>query len=118
MTRQAVFGWRPWRAARVADASTSQPIAGTLPAHVRHATLKALLRNPSAMAGLLILTAFIGLAVFANVVFPGDPLDMVTEPLLWPGQDLSALLGSDSLGRNVAAGVAHGARVSLSVGAV
>ncbi|QEI07664.1 ABC transporter permease [Pigmentiphaga aceris] len=117
MTRQAVLGWRPWRTA-ASKAVAAQPVTGALAAPSRHTAWKALLRNPSAMAGLLILSAFVGLALFANVIFPGDPLDMVTEPLLWPGQDSTALLGSDSLGRNVAAGVAHGARVSLAVGAV
>ena len=48
---------------------------------------------------------------------PGDPLDMVAQPLLGPGQDAAFFLGSDSLGRDVAAGLAHGARVSLAVGA-
>ena len=53
----------------------------------------------------------------AGVLFPGDPLDMVAQPLLGPGQDAAFFLGSDSLGRDVAAGLAHGARVSLAVGA-
>src|SRR3546814_13785643 len=58
------------------------------------------------------------LALFADVLFPGDPLGMVTMPLLWPGDDPAFLLGSDSLGRDVAAGIAHGARITLLVGAV
>ncbi|WP_099900381.1 ABC transporter permease, partial [Methylobacterium frigidaeris] len=47
---------------------------------------------------------------------PDDPLGMVAQPFLWPGQDPTYPLGTDSLGRDVAAGVAHGARVSLLVG--
>jgi len=58
------------------------------------------------------------LAVLAPWLYPGDPLDMVASPLLWPGQDAAFPLGSDSLGRNVAAGLAHGAQVSLLVGGV
>jgi peptide/nickel transport system permease protein len=34
------------------------------------------------------------------------------------GQDAAYPLGSDSLGRDVVAGIAHGARVSLAVGVV
>jgi peptide/nickel transport system permease protein len=75
-----------------------------------------LLHNPSAMAGILILLAMLGMAVFANVFFSDDPLAMVAQPLLWPGEDSQFLLGSDSLGRDVAAGIAHGARITLLVG--
>ncbi|WP_024108021.1 ABC transporter permease, partial [Dickeya dianthicola] len=45
-----------------------------------------------------------------------DPLDMVAQPFLWPGQDPAFPLGTDSLGRDVAAGVVHGAQVSLQIG--
>ncbi len=81
-------------------------------------SLRAFLRNPSAMAGTLILMAILAIALLADLLFPGDPLGMVSMPLLWPGQDSAFLLGSDSLGRDVAAGIAHGARVTLLVGAV
>ncbi len=81
-------------------------------------SLRAFVRNPSAMIGLLILIAIFVMAIFADTLFSGDPLSMVTMPLLWPGQDAAFLLGSDSLGRDVAAGIAHGARVTLLVGVV
>ena len=55
-------------------------------------------------------------AVTAPWVFPSDPLDMVGPPILWPGQDPGFWLGTDTMGRDVAAGLAHGARVSLTVG--
>ena len=41
---------------------------------------------------------------------------MVARPFLWPGQDPAYPLGTDSLGRDVAAGVVWGTRVSLLVG--
>jgi peptide/nickel transport system permease protein len=78
--------------------------------------LKALLRNPTAVIGLLILTSIVALAATAPLLYPDDPLGMVARPLLWPGQDPSYPLGTDSLGRDVAAGIAHGARISLLVG--
>lgn len=81
-------------------------------------SLKAFVRNPSAMIGFIILLAISLMAIFADTLFAGDPLNMVAMPLLWPGQDSAFLLGSDSLGRDVAAGIAHGARVTLLVGVV
>ncbi len=75
-------------------------------------------RNPSAMTGVAILLAMLAMALLAGVLFPNDPLSMAASPLLWPGQDAEFWLGSDSLGRDVAAGIAHGARITLLVGVV
>lgn len=82
----------------------------------RHRLLRAVLRNPPFLLGLLILLTVAGIAVCAGWLFPGDPLDMVGTPTLWPGQDPAFPFGTDSLGRNVASGLAYGARVSLMVG--
>ena len=82
----------------------------------RNRLLRASLRNPSFLAGLLILLIVIGVALTASWLFPGDPLDMAGTPTLWPGEDPAFPLGTDSLGRDVASGLAHGARVSLLVG--
>ncbi|WP_144114017.1 ABC transporter permease [Paraburkholderia sp. BCC1886] len=78
---------------------------------------RALLSNPSAVAGLVLLATFIVLALTAGHLFPGDPLDMVAAPFEWPGTDPQYWLGTDSLGRDVSAGIAHGTRVSLLIGA-
>ncbi|SMG00079.1 ABC transporter permease [Burkholderia singularis] len=91
--------------------------SGVASTHARRATWRALLRNPSALAGLVLLAAFAVLALIAPVCFPGDPLDMVAAPFEWPFADPAYWLGTDSLGRDVAAGIAHGARVSLLIGA-
>jgi peptide/nickel transport system permease protein len=56
------------------------------------------------------------MALTAPLLFPGDPLAMVTKPFLWPGQDAAHVLGSDSMGRDVLAGIVHGSRISLFVG--
>ena len=82
----------------------------------RHRLLRATVRNPSFMTGLLILLTVIGIAVSAGWLFPGDPQDMAGAPTLWPGEDPAFPLGTDSLGRDVASGLAYGARVSLLVG--
>lgn len=74
------------------------------------------LSNWRAVAAALFLAGLCVAALLAPVLFPGDPLDMVAQPFLWPFQDAAYPLGTDSLGRDVLAGLVHGARVSLFVG--
>ncbi|WP_439548598.1 ABC transporter permease [Falsiroseomonas sp.] len=74
-------------------------------------------RNKGAVVGLVVLALVFAVAGLADVIFPGTPWDMVAAPFMPPGE-MDMLLGSDSLGRDVAAGIAHGARISLLVGAV
>ena len=76
----------------------------------------AFLHNWSAMVGLGLLVSIAALALMAPLVYPEDPLSMVARPLLWPGQDSTFPLGTDSLGRDVAAGLVWGARISLAIG--
>ena len=73
--------------------------------------------NRGAVVGLVLLALVGVMAALAPVLFPGSPWDMAGAPFARPGED-GFLLGSDSLGRDVAAGIAHGAWVSLLVGAV
>ncbi|MCU1726871.1 ABC transporter permease [Pseudomonas sp. 7P_10.2_Bac1] len=82
----------------------------------RRVALWRFLANPIAVGGLVFLVAVALLALFAPLLYPGDPLAMEAEPLLWPGQDWHYPLGTDALGRDVMAGVVHGGRVSLQVG--
>lgn len=77
---------------------------------------RALLRNWTMVLGIVLLAAVFLMALTANFVFPGDPYDMVGPPLMWPGEYEGALLGTDSLGRDIAAGIFYGSRVSLLVG--
>lgn len=74
-------------------------------------------RNRGAVVGLVILLGVLALALLAPLLYPGSPWDMAGMPFAPPGE-MGMLLGTDSLGRDVAAGIAHGARVSLLVGAV
>ncbi|MBV8850216.1 MAG: ABC transporter permease [Methylobacteriaceae bacterium] len=78
--------------------------------------LRIFLRSPTALAGTSILAFVVLAALLAPVLYPGDPLSMVGRPLLWPGQNRAFPLGTDSLGRDLAAGLFHGARISLLVG--
>ncbi|QEI07371.1 ABC transporter permease [Pigmentiphaga aceris] len=74
------------------------------------------LLQPSAIVGGLVLLLIVGAALVAGWLFPDDPMDMVGSPYLWPGQDATLPLGTDLMGRDLLAGVFHGARVSLLVG--
>lgn len=78
--------------------------------------VRAFIRNPAGMAGLFLLIAVFLMAALAPFLYPGDPLDMVAQPFLWPGENPEFPLGTDSLGRDVAAGIVHGSQVSLQIG--
>jgi peptide/nickel transport system permease protein len=78
---------------------------------------RAFLRNRGAVVGLVILLLVFLMAALAPVLFPFSPWDMQGAPFSPPGED-GFLLGTDSLGRDVAADIAYGAHVSLLIGAV
>jgi peptide/nickel transport system permease protein len=90
----------------------ARKVAGQRPTH---RALTEFLANPAAVVASLVLITVAIAAVFAPWLYPGDPQAMAARPLLWPGQSAAFPLGSDSLGRDVAAGVAWGGRVSLVV---
>ena len=72
-------------------------------------------KNKSAVFGLIILFLVILMAVIANWIYPDDPFRLAGKPLSSPGTN-GFLLGSDTLGRDVAAGIAHGAKTSILIG--
>ena len=72
--------------------------------------------QPSILIGASILLVVFAAALLAGTLYPGDPLDMVGAPFVWPGTDAQTPLGTDLMGRDLAAGLLHGARVSLLVG--
>ena len=74
------------------------------------------LRNRAAAAGLAILACFLALGVLGPFLHPGNPLDMVGRPFLWPGTDAAFPLGTDNLGRDVLSGLIEGCRISGEVG--
>jgi peptide/nickel transport system permease protein len=73
-------------------------------------------RNRAAVMGLVILGLVLVLAILAPILYPASPFKLVGRPFLPPFERF--LLGTDMLGRDVAAGVAHGARTSLMIGVV
>ena len=78
--------------------------------------LKRLLQTPEGLIGVLILAAIAVVAMSAPFLFPKDPLSIVGSPLVPPFTSITLPLGTDSLGRDVLAGIVHGARASLAVG--
>jgi peptide/nickel transport system permease protein len=79
---------------------------------------KRYLRNPGGVVGLVLLGLILFVALFASVLFPISPWQMQGDPLLGLMEDTAFPLGTDMLGRDIAAGLAYGARVSLLVGVV
>ncbi len=78
--------------------------------------LRQIPRSAEGLIGLFILLLIAGAAVAAPFLFPRDPLSIVGAPLIAPFVDPALPLGTDSLGRDVLAGLFHGARISLTVG--
>lgn len=72
-------------------------------------------RNRGALFGLGILVVITIMAATAHLIYPADPFSLAGQPMSPPGEN-GFLLGSDSLGRDVAAGIAHGAKTSLLIG--
>ena len=73
-------------------------------------------RNRGALLGATIILLIIALAASADFFYPRDPLRIVGPSELWPLEDARFLLGTDSLGRDIAAMIVHGARASLLIG--
>jgi peptide/nickel transport system permease protein len=73
-------------------------------------------RNRGAVGGLVVLALVAAGAILADLLYASGPLRMVARPLQWPGVNPNFPLGTDRLGRDIAAGIFHGARVSLLVG--
>ncbi|MGE0280122.1 MAG: ABC transporter permease [Rhizobiaceae bacterium] len=78
--------------------------------------LQRLFSTPEGMVGTVLLGLLALAALLAPVLFPRDPLSIAGPALLPPFQDWSLPLGTDRLGRDVLAGIVHGARTSLAVG--
>ena len=78
--------------------------------------LRLYLRNPAALIGLVLLVVVLFLAGSADLFFPRDPLSLAGRPLSWPLSNPRFPLGTDSSGRDIAAQIFHGARISLLIG--
>lgn len=73
-------------------------------------------KNHGAVAGLFIVAVVVLIAAFGPAVYPQDPFEMIGRPITEPFSEFP--LGTDVLGRDIAAGLVHGTRISLMVGIV
>jgi peptide/nickel transport system permease protein len=73
-------------------------------------------RSPAALLGALLVLAVAAMGLAAPFVYPDDPLGLAGRPLQWPGDNPRFPLGTDPSGRDIAAQIFHGARVSLLIG--
>jgi peptide/nickel transport system permease protein len=78
------------------------------------AALKRFARNRLALLGAVILLLVLMMAVAAPALYPAGAFALAGSPLQPPGGKF--LLGTDTLGRDVAAGIVYGARTSLLIG--
>lgn len=75
-----------------------------------------LAERPIALIGAACLASVVLLALLGPLLHPVDPWAMDGLPLLWPGEVADFPLGTDSLGRDLAAGLVSGATASLLIG--
>jgi peptide/nickel transport system permease protein len=100
--------------------SPAAGVASPAPMNVEHPTVEALrmfLRNPSAIAGLLMLALILAVSIAGPWVYPADPFEIRAAPLTPPFTE-EAWLGTDYLGRDVLTTLIYGGRATLLVGAV
>ena len=77
-------------------------------------------KSPTGMAGLICLTLFILMALFASKIAPHEPLAQdlrnISKPPAWSeGGSDKHLLGTDNLGRDLLSRVIYGSRISIGV---
>jgi peptide/nickel transport system permease protein len=80
--------------------------------------VKRYLRSPPAVIGLVLLALVVFMALSAHWFYPRDPLSLAGRPLQWPFQNPRFPLGTDNSGRDIAAQILYGARISLLIGLV
>lgn len=87
--------------------------------------VRGLLASPVALCGLVVLIAIVLLAIFAPLITPQNPYDLMQldflDGLLPPGTEASAgwghyILGTDDQGRDMFSAILYGLRISLFVG--
>ncbi len=87
-----------------------------LPAASEFDFWRELSRSRMAISGLFLLTLILSMAIAAKWIAPRDPQQTSTESFRPPSARF--YFGTDDLGRDVFSGVAHGARLSLSIGLI
>lgn len=99
---------------------TPVPAAVAVPPRVEHPTIEALrmfLRNPSAIAGMVMLGIVLVVAIAGPLLYVADPFEIRAAPMTPPFSE-EAWFGADYLGRDVLTTLIYGGRATLLVGAV
>lgn len=79
-------------------------------------SLRMFVRNPSALAGMVLLLLVLLVTIAGPWLHPADPFEIVAAPMTPPLTD-GSWLGTDYLGRDVLTGIVYGGRATLVVGA-
>jgi peptide/nickel transport system permease protein len=95
--------------------SISQDVSESAVAR-RSRFLKHFLRNRGAVIGLLVLLAWVLIAIFASFFSPYDPIEIDFAGRVGPSWEHP--FGTDRLGRDVLSRVFFGARISLTLGVI
>ena len=80
-------------------------------------TWRMFLRNKAAVFGLVLFVLVLLVAFFGPYFYDIDPFKIVWAPYTPPGQEETAPLGTDYLGRDMLAGLVNGGDATLLVGA-
>jgi peptide/nickel transport system permease protein len=73
-------------------------------------------RNPLAMGGALVIVLLVAFSLLSPLLLPYGPTTIELYNTFQPPGTLPHILGTDDLGRDMVARLAHGGRISLSVG--
>lgn len=104
-------------AAGATAALARSPAAGSLLGARIRASWRRLARRPPAVVGLVIVLAFVVVAIAAPWVAPADP-NATSWSAVRKAPSRAHLLGTDDLGRDVLSRVVWGARISMQAGVV
>ena len=82
--------------------------------------LRRIVRDPTALFGVLVLVLLVSTALFAPLIAPLDPNKQdlgarLLPPFYAEGGSFEHILGTDQLGRDVFSRIIHGARISLTI---
>ena len=84
----------------------------------RRSGLGRFIANRGAIVGLLVLLVVVAVAIIGPLHYTNSPWRLVGRPFVAPLVMDRFPLGTDTLGRDIATGLVHGARVSLLIGLV
>ncbi|MGQ2998297.1 MULTISPECIES: ABC transporter permease [Variovorax] len=107
----------PAPAAKPAAPARTSATAGPRAEHPGIEAARMFLRNPAAIAGMVLLLIVLAVAIAGPWLYPADPFEIKAAPLTPPFSE-EAWLGSDYLGRDVLTALIYGGRATLLVGAV